>query len=588
LPHSIGPGARVTQKLRAAHRLFCREKAGLFFLSRTPPTFWHAGCPFASWLNFWSGRRPHRRDFGTAEVLDFFSHTRRLAMVIQRVMRMACWLAMVAAVSVTVAGAIAPQSLFADDAPAVATTPAPPAPPTAEDILPNLWLAADTIWVLICGMLVFFMNLGFGCVESGFARAKNAVNILSKNFVVFAATCISFYLFGWDLMFGSGDGAFIGNSGTWMVGGFDPKFDNSPAVGDKYQGVYGAISWCSVPLYVKFFFQLVFAGTAATIVSGAVAERIKYHTFVIFSFLMALVIYPVTGHWIWGFGWLAKDWNFWDFAGCTAVHSVGGWAALTGAAILGPRIGKYGSDGRVHAIPGHNMTAAFIGCLVLWFGWFGFNPGSTFGVAADGGRLAAQVAVNTNSAAAAATLTATLTAWLLLRKPDIGMTLNGCLAGLVGITACAAFTNVTCSLIIGAIAGVLVVLSVLFFDRMRIDDPVGATSVHLVCGIFGTLCVGLFTTADLTGTTANTPFGFAAVGGPSAGLFFGGGTKQLIAQLVGVLAVGAYVVPVSALCWLILKALVGLRVSPQEEIEGLDIGEHGNEAYHGFVMMRTE
>jgi Amt family ammonium transporter len=319
-----------------------------------------------------------------------------------------------------------------------------------------------------------------------------------------------------------------------------------------------------------------------------VAERIKYHAFVIFSFVMALVIYPVTGHWVWGFGWLAKDWNFWDFAGCTAVHSVGGWAALTGALILGPRIGKYGSDGRVHAIPGHNMMAAFIGCLVLWFGWFGFNPGSTFGVAADGGALAAQVAVNTNMAAAAATLTATLTAWLLLGKPDIGMTLNGCLAGLVGITACAAFTNITCSAIIGAIAGVLVVLSVLFFDKIRVDDPVGATSVHLVCGIFGTLCVGLFTTADLTGTVANTPFGWAAVGGPSAGLFFGGGTKQLIAQLVGVLAVGAYVVPVSAIAWLIIKALVGLRVAPQEEIEGLDIGEHGNEAYHGFVMMRTE
>jgi Amt family ammonium transporter len=242
----------------------------------------------------------------------------------------------------------------------------------------------------------------------------------------------------------------------------------------------------------------------------------------------------------------------------------------------------------VNAIPGHNMTAAFIGCLVLWFGWFGFNPGSTFSVAADGGLLASTVAVNTNSAAAAATLMATLTAWLLLGKPDIGMTLNGCLAGLVGITASAAYTNVTCSLIIGAIAGCLVVLSVLFFDRIKVDDPVGATSVHLVCGIFGTLCVGLFTTSDLSGTVVNTPMGWAAAGGPYAGLFFGGGTKQLIAQLVGVLAVGAYVVPVSAICWLTIKALVGLRVSQQEEIEGLDIGEHGNEAYHGFVLSRSE
>ena len=477
-----------------------------------------------------------------------------------------------------------PLAFAEGENPSTAAAAPPPPPPTVEEMVPKLWVAADTVWVLVCGMLVFFMNLGFGCVESGFARAKNCVNILSKNFVVFAATSLAYFLFGWDVMFGAGDGAFFGNSGAWMVGGAD----NSPAVGDKYQGVYGAISWASVPLWTKFFFQLVFAGTAATIVSGAVAERIKYHTFVLFSFLMALVIYPVTGHWIWGFGYLAKDWNFWDFAGCTAVHSVGGWAALTGAAILGPRIGKYSSTGKVQAIPGHNMTAAFIGCLVLWVGWFGFNPGSTFGIAADGGALASQVAVNTNMAAAAATLTATATAWLLLGKPDIGMTLNGCLAGLVGITASAAFTNITCSAIIGAIAGVLVVLSVLFFDRIKIDDPVGATSVHLVCGIFGTLCVGLFTTSDLSTTVANTPMGMAAVGGPYAGLFFGGGTKQLVAQLVGVVMVGAYVSVVSAICWLVLRAVVGLRVDSKEEIEGLDIGEHGNEAYHGFVMVRTE
>ena len=249
------------------------------------------------------------------------------------------------------------------------------------------------------------------------------------------------------------------------MGGFDPKYDNSPLMGDKYQGVYGSISWTHVPLYAKFFFQLVFAGTAATIVSGAVAERIKYHAFIIFCFVMAIAIYPVVGHWIWGFGYLAKEWNFWDFAGCSVVHSVGGWAALTGAVILGPRIGKYGANGKINAIPGHNMTAAFIGCLVLWFGWFGFNPGSTMGVAGDGGALAAMVAVNTNSAAAAATLTATLTAWLLLGKPDIGMTLNGCLAGLVAITASAAYTNVACSFLIGAIAGVLSGGAIVGMDR---------------------------------------------------------------------------------------------------------------------------
>ena len=513
--------------------------------------------------------------------------------------RMTRWCALSAVLAALVFGpvdfsslALAEEAAATADA-AAATAAGEPAPyqpnlMSMEQMVEKLWTGADTVWVLICGMLVFFMNLGFGCVETGFARSKNCVNILSKNFVVFAATSVAFWLLGWDLMFGSGDGGWIGQSGTWMVGGFSPEYDNSPMMGDRYKGVYSSISWTHVPLYAKFFFQLVFAGTAATIVSGAVAERIKYHSFVLFSFLMALVIYPVTGHWIWGFGYLAKEWNFWDFAGCSAVHSVGGWAALTGAMILGPRIGKYSSTGKVQALPGHNMMAAFIGCLVLWFGWFGFNPGSTMGVAADGGALASQVAVNTNMAAAAATVTATITAWLLLGKPDIGMTLNGCLAGLVGITACAAFTNIQCSALIGAIAGVLVVLSVLFFDRIKIDDPVGATSVHLVCGIFGTLCVGLFTTSDLSTTVANTPMGAAAVGGPYAGLFFGGGTKQLIAQLVGVLMVGAYVVPVSAICWLILKAVVGLRVAPQEEIEGLDIGEHGNEAYHGFVMVRTE
>ena len=513
--------------------------------------------------------------------------------------RMMRWCALSAVLAALVFGpadfsslALAQEAAATADA-AAATAAGEPAPyqpnlMSMEQMVEKLWTGADTVWVLVCGMLVFFMNLGFGCVETGFARSKNCVNILSKNFVVFAATSVAFWLLGWDLMFGSGDGGWIGQSGTWMVGGFSPEYDNSPMMGDRYKGVYSSISWTHVPLYAKFFFQLVFAATAATIVSGAVAERIKYHSFIIFCFLMAIVIYPVVGHWIWGFGYLAKEWNFWDFAGCATVHSVGGWAALTGAFILGPRIGKYGANGKINAIPGHNMTAAFIGTLVLWFGWFGFNPGSTMGVAGDGGALASMVAVNTNAAAAAATLTATLTAWLILGKPDIGMTLNGALAGLVAITASAAYTNVPCAFLIGAIAGVLVIFSVMFFDRIRIDDPVGATSVHLVCGTFGALCVGLFTTSDLSGTVLNTPFGTAAAGGPTAGLFFGGGTKQLIAQIVGVLMVGAYVVPVSSICWLLIKAVVGLRVSPQEEIEGLDIGEHGNEAYHGFVMARSE
>jgi len=469
--------------------------------------------------------------------------------------------------------AAAPEA--AADAPqaAAAAAAAAPADPIAElkAATAKLTVGIDTVWVMVAGMLVFFMNLGFGCVESGFCRAKNCVNILSKNFIVFAVTSIGFWVIGWDLMFGAGDNGFVGQSGAIMVQGTD----NSPAIATQgYDGVYGAIAWSGVPIWAKFFFQLVFAGTAATIVSGAVAERIKYHSFIIFSFLMAIIIYPITGHWIWGFGYLAATWNFWDFAGSTVVHSVGGWAALTGAIILGPRLGKFGPGGKINAIPGHSMTSAFIGCLVLWFGWFGFNPGSTMSVG-DGVALAT-VAVNTNTAAAASTLTATLTAWCLLGKPDIGMTLNGCLAGLVAITAPCGFTNPLCSAIIGAIAGVLVVLSVLMFDRLHVDDPVGATSVHLVNGIWGTLCVGLFTTSDLS----TTPI----TGGPKAGLFFGGGPDQLIGQLVGVLMVGAYVLVVSAICWLILKAVVGLRVTQEEEIEGLDIGEHGNEAYTGFVM----
>ncbi|MBX3451297.1 MAG: ammonium transporter [Planctomycetaceae bacterium] len=436
----------------------------------------------------------------------------------------------------------------------------------ADDPIARLTVGLDTLWVMVCGILVFFMNLGFGCVESGFCRAKNTVNILSKNFVVFAATSIGFWLLGWGLMFGNGT-PYYGNEGIVMVGGTD----NSPAMGDAYSGAYGSISWAGVPLWAKFFFQLVFAGTAATIVSGAVAERIKYIDFILFSFVMAVAIYPITGHWIWGGGWLAGKGMF-DFAGSTVVHSVGGWAALTGAIILGPRIGKYSPDGKVNAIPGHNMTAAFIGCLVLWFGWFGFNPGSTMGV--GDGSILAEVAVTTNTAAAAATLSATATAWILLGKPDIGMTLNGCLAGLVAITAPCAFVTVGASAIIGLVAGVLVVLSVIAFDRARVDDPVGATSVHLVNGIWGTLCVGLFAFPGYLDRGA----------GLKAGLFYGGGVDQTVIQAIGIGAVGAYVVVVSTVAWLLLKFTIGLRVTPEEEIGGLDMGEHGNEAYPGFVM----
>ena len=461
-------------------------------------------------------------------------------------------------------------------APEPAVTEAAPAGPTVAD----LKMAADTMWVMVAGFLVFFMNLGFACVESGFCRAKNCVNILSKNFVVFAATAIGFWLLGWGLMFGgpsdkelSAMSEYVGQQGVWAVSGAD----NSPQVSD-YEGDYPSIGWAGVPLWAKFFFQLVFAGTAATIVSGAVAERIKYHSFIIFSFVMAIAIYPIVGHWIWGGGWL-QDMGFVDFAGSTQVHSVGGWAALIGAILLGPRIGKYGPDGKVNAIPGHNLTAATIGCFILWFGWFGFNPGST--MALDPGAIA-DIAATTCMAAAAGTLTATIASWTMLGKPDLGMTLNGCLAGLVAITAPCAFVTVPIAVLIGAIAGVIVVVSVIGFDRIGVDDPVGAISVHLVNGVFGTLCVGLFGHPDLIGRSANPEH--------KAGLFYAEGTDQftqLISQLTGVVACGIYVAAMAGIAWLVIKATVGMRVSREEEIEGLDIGEHGNEAYHGFVMTTT-
>ncbi len=424
----------------------------------------------------------------------------------------------------------------------------------------------DTMWVLITGFLVFFMNLGFGAVESGFARAKNCVNIMSKNFIVFAVSSLGFLILGWGLMFGDGNGL-VGLKGLFFLSGAD----NSPATGDAYQGVYSAINWTGVPLMAKFFFQLVFCGTAATIVSGAVAERIKYVSFIIFTAFMAMFIYPVVGHWVWGGGWLSKLGMF-DFAGSTVVHSIGGWAALAGVIVLGPRIGKY-DNGHIKAIPGHNLSLATIGTFVLWFGWFGFNPGST--MAADPNAIA-HVAVTTNTAAAAGIMSATIMSWLLMGKPDLGMTLNGCLAGLVAITAPCAFVGIGSSLIIGFIAGVLVVLAVMMFDRLRLDDPVGALSVHLVNGVFGTICVGLFAQDKLTGTATGN------------GLFFGGGFKLLGAQLAAVVSVAAFVFLVAFGFWTLLKVTMGIRVSREEELRGLDIGEHGNEAYAGFQIFTTE
>jgi len=419
----------------------------------------------------------------------------------------------------------------------------------------------DTIWVLFTAMLVFFMNLGFAMVESGFARSKNSVNILSKNFIVFAISSLAFWIIGWGFMFGDGND-FLGLHGLFGLNGTD----NSPAAGEVYSGVYSAMGWASVPLLAKFFFQLVFAGTAATIVSGAVAERIKYIAFIIFSFVLVAFLYPVTGHWIWGGGWLAKL-GFWDFAGSTVVHSVGGWAALTGAIILGPRIGKF-RGGKTFPIPGHNMTSATLGALILWLGWFGFNPGST--MSADPESIA-RICITTNSAAIAGILSSTIIAWLVLGKPDLSMTINGCLAGLVAITASCAYVSVGSSLIIGTVAGALVVFAVIGLEKkMKIDDPVGAISVHLVNGIFGTLALGFFAQdIFMPGTTGN-------------GLFFGGGFSLLGNQLIGISAVGAFTFIFSFLVWAILKKVIGIRVSEIEEVEGLDIGEHGMEAYPEF------
>jgi len=427
----------------------------------------------------------------------------------------------------------------------------------------NMNVVTDTLWVLFAAFLVFFMNLGFAMVEAGLQQAKNAVNISAKNFVVFAISSIAFWFIGWGLMFGDGNG-FMGWKGMFMLSGAD----NSPATGDSYQGVYSALNWTGVPLFAKFFFQLVFCATAATIVSGAVGGRIKFLAFIVFSFILTSIIYPVAGHWIWGGGWLAQR-GFWDFAGSTVVHSIGGWAALTGALVLGPRIGKYNPDGSVNSLPGHSLPLATLGVFVLWFGWFGFNPGSTMAAnAADIGRIA----VTTNLAAAAGTLTATITAWLALGKPDLSMILNGALAGLVAITAPCAWVTPGASILIGSIAGILVVFFVLAFDRWGVADPVGALSVHLVNGVWGTLAVGLFAAAPYAGGS----------GQPPLGLFYGGGFSSFANQLVGVVAVGSFVFVLSWVIWVIINATMGIRVSREEELIGLDISEHGIEGYPDF------
>jgi Amt family ammonium transporter len=411
---------------------------------------------------------------------------------------------------------------------------------------------ADTVWTVLAGVLVFFMQAGFAMVESGLTRAKNASNIMMKNLMDFCMGSVAYWAIGFGIMFGAGN-ALFGTSGFFL---------------HDAGSTFDSLSWTHVPLEAKYFFQLVFAATAATIVSGAMAERTKFSAYLVYSFIVSLVIYPVVGHWIWGGGWLASL-GMWDFAGSTVVHSTGGWLALTGAIVLGPRLGKYRSDGKPNAILGHNMPLTALGVFILWFGWFGFNPGSTMAATMDIGHIA----VTTNLAAAAGAMAAMFTAWIMFGKPDLSMSLNGALAGLVAITCPCAFVSAGSSILIGIVGGILVVLSVVFLERtLKVDDPVGAVSVHAVCGAWGTLSLGLFAQDVFSpGTTGN-------------GLLFGGGSDLLFHQAIGVAAVLIWCLFTGFALFGAIKATMGIRVSPDEEMEGLDIGEHGAPAYPDFQI----
>ena len=409
---------------------------------------------------------------------------------------------------------------------------------SAESVQKNL----DNVFVLLAAVLVIFMQAGFALVEAGLTRAKSVANIMMKNLMDFCAGALAFFAFGYAIAFGPDGNGFIG-SGGWFLGD-------------------GAFNYGTLTVPVTFVFQVAFAATAATIVSGAMAERTKFKSYFLYSMAISAVIYPVVVHWNWGGGWLSKlSTPFHDFAGSTMVHMTGGVAALMGAIILGPRLGKYGPDGKPRAIPAHNIPYAVLGTFILLVGWYGFNPGSE--LAAD--DAIGGIAVTTTLAAAAGAIAAMVLIWLKTGKPDVAMTANGMLAGLVGITAGTAAVSPIGAVIIGALAGLIVVAAVLFFDRVHVDDPVGAISVHGVCGAFGTICVGLFATED-------SEFW-------KQGLFYGGGADQLVSQVIGVAAVAAVVAVAAGLLFLIIKATVGLRVSPEEEIAGLDVLEHGAPGY---------
>jgi Amt family ammonium transporter len=406
----------------------------------------------------------------------------------------------------------------------------------------------DNVWILIAASLVILMQAGFALVEAGLTRGKNVANIFMKNLMDFCIGSVLFFAVGYAIAFGgkmSGIGGIIGGDGWFLAGD-------------------GIFTYGTLDKFVFFTFQAAFAATAATIVSGAMAERTKFKSYIIFSAVISAVIYPVVVRWQWGGGWLFQlSTPFHDFAGSSLVHMTGGIAAAVGAALLGPRIGRYGADGKPRAIPGHSIPLAILGCFILLVGWYGFNPGSWLAAGPEIGGIA----VNTTLAASMGAIAAMMTTWFRSGKPDVAMAGNGLLAGLVGVTAGAWVVNGLGAIVIGTTAGIIVVYAVSFFDKVKIDDPVGAVSVHGVCGAFGTLAVGLFSSIEVDGVIKK-------------GLFYGGGTDQLVSQIIGAAAIGAFVFVTSFILFGTLKATIGLRVDEQEEIEGLDVHEHGFAGYN--------
>ena len=416
-----------------------------------------------------------------------------------------------------------------------------------DPAIQGLQRTLDNVWVLVAAVLVIFMQSGFALVEAGLTRAKNVSNIFMKNLMDFCVGALVFFAVGYAIAFGgdvSGFGGVVGGGGWFLAGD-------------------GIFTYGLLDKFVFFTFQVAFAATAATIVSGAMAERTQFRTYVIYSAVISGVIYPIVVRWQWGSGWLFQlDTPFHDFAGSAIVHMTGGCAAVMGAYFLGPRKGKYSADGKPQSIPGHSIPFAILGCFILLVGWFGFNAGSQLG--AD--PVIGLIAVNTTIAAAAGAVVAMFVTWFKSGKPDVSMSGNGLLAGLVGVTAGCYVVNPLGAFIIGSIAGGIVVFAVLFFDKIKIDDPVGAISVHGVCGAFGTLAVGLFSAREVDGIVAK-------------GLFYGGGADQLVSQLIGVVAIASFVLITTGILFFVLKKTVGLRVSEQEEIEGLDVHEHGAPGY---------